>query len=67
MSEAHLTNLKLKIEHLMHNRSQLARENRALRNKLARAIQERASLSHQKETISKKLRNYISQIKEELS
>jgi uncharacterized protein (TIGR02449 family) len=67
MDEINLTDLKLQIETLINALDHLRSENSNLRRKLAKTIQERASLRAKKDVIGKKLKTLVLQIKEELA
>lgn len=66
MNEINLTNLQLRVEHLIDSRIKLDAENKQLRKKLAQTIQERASLFNKITNAQQKLDNIIRRLKEEL-
>jgi uncharacterized protein (TIGR02449 family) len=66
MSEANFIKLKLQVEHLLNIHAQLIAENRLLRKKLLHSMQSQSVLANKKDTINKRLKTIISQIKEEM-
>jgi uncharacterized protein (TIGR02449 family) len=66
MSEVNFIKLKLQVEHLLNLHAQLSAENRLLRKKLMQSMHSQSVLVNKKETIHKRLKSIISQIKEEM-
>ena len=65
MQEYNFINLRLQIESLLHTHSKLRQENNSLRKKVAKLIQERATLLNTKEQACKTIKSILNQIKQE--
>ena len=66
MDELDFTKLQQRVKEALDSRSELLAENRQLHKKLASASRERTLLLNSKESVSKKLKNIIKHLKEEL-
>lgn len=60
-------NLQLNIDTLISSRTKLILENKVLRQKLASMIQKHAILENKNQTVIKKLKSLITQIKEKVT
>lgn len=67
MSEIDLTNLEFQIEKLIQSRNHLTTENRSLREKLTKIMQERAELLNKKDMVYQKLDIALRKIREKIS
>ena len=60
-----LTNLELKVDHLLTDRTKLITENQSLRQQLSKITQERAHLTDKNKRAMVKVKTIIAQLKEE--